>query len=546
MEHGEPLDQLTPQKRKSMLSILYPISFSVSLFGLILWFYNEKNPTLRRSMSSMFLGGFVAYAFSLAFADGELGFKLWVLFRDLMVLGTVSTLFSFFKNSKALFFGMFVLLIATFPFTFLKKMNNTFPQKEESSIAETKVPAIKALGETSAGEIASNLDENGELLVDLGDGKSMEDLAEIVSKYGLTSERAFTLKDESITDLDDYMVVNIPTEFVKDIDEIEKELMGSGLVDYLEQNEIVQLSPIETMRPAKRKRTFGINDPGVQELWGFDELRMDDLYKLLNTKKVIPQRKANIFILDTGVDSNHEDLKANYQSHKKAYDSDRQGHGTHCAGIAAAVTNNKLGVASYAPNNDFVNVTSVKVLTDYGEGTQKSVISGMLEAADNGADVISMSLGAPSNKNRKRAYARAVNYCNRQGAIVIAAAGNSNMDASKYSPANTPGIITVSAVDTNLHRAHFSNYVQNVPFGVAAPGVNIYSTYPNNQYKTFNGTSMACPYVAGLVGLMKSINPEIKTQEVYEILNKTGRDTKKTTETGKLIQPANVIAEMLK
>lgn len=531
----------------SMLSILYPISFSISLFGLILWFYNEKNPTLRKNMSTMFLGGFVAYAFSLAFADGEIGFKLWVLFRDLMVLGTVSTLFSFFKNSKALFFGLFVLLIATFPFTFLEKMNNTFPQKMETKITnETKEVTNDNSNEIPLNKIVSNLDENGELLVDLGDGKSMADLEKVVEKYGLTAKRAFTPKDESATDLDDYMVVNIPTEFLKDIDKIETELMASGSVDYLEQNEIVQLSPIETLRPSKRKRTFGINDPGVQELWGFDELRMDDLYKLLKAKKVKPQRKANVFILDTGVDSNHEDLKANYQSHKKAYDTDRQGHGTHCAGIAGAVTNNKLGVASYSPNNDFVNITSVKVLTDYGGGTQKSVISGMLEAADNGADVISMSLGAPSNKNRKRAYARAVNYCNRQGAIVIAAAGNSNMDASKYSPANAPGIITVSAVDTNLHRAHFSNYVQNVPFGIAAPGVNIYSTYPKNQYKTFNGTSMACPYVAGLVGLMKSINPEIKTKEVYEILNKTGRNTKNSKETGKLIQPANAVAEMLK
>jgi thermitase len=529
-----------------MLSILYPISFSISLFGLILWFYNEENPSLRKKMSTLFLGGFVSYAFSLAFADGELGFKFWVLFRDLMVLGTVSTVFSFFKNSKALFFGMFVILIATFPFTYLNKMNNTFPQKTENKVAETTSPTKEGLAETPLNGIVNNLDDNGELLVDLGEGKSMEDLEKIVSKYGLTAERAFTPKDESSTDLDDYMVVNIPANFLKDIDKIEEELMESGSVDYLEQNEIVQLSPIETMRPSKRKRTFGINDPGVQELWGFDELKMDDLYRLLEAKKVKPQRKANIFILDTGIDSNHEDLKANYQSHKEAYDSDRQGHGTHCAGIAAAVTNNKLGVASYSPNNDFVNVTSIKVLTDYGGGTQRTVIAGMLEAADNGADVISMSLGAPSNKNRKRVYARAVNYCNRQGAIVIAAAGNSNMDASKYSPANAPGIITVSAIDTNLHRAHFSNYVQNVPFGIAAPGVNIYSTFPKNQYKTFNGTSMACPYVAGLVGLMKSINPAIATKDAYGILDKTGRDTKNTNETGKLIQPASAVAEMLK
>ena len=158
----------------------------------------------------MFLGGFVSYAFSLAFAEAEFGFKLWVLFRDLMVLGTVSTLFSFFKNSKALFFGMFVLLIATFPFTFLKKMNNTFPQKMESKIADvTKEASSENSNETPLIKVVSNLDENGELLVDLGDGKSMEDLEKIVTKYGLTAERAFTPKDESSTDLDDYMMVNI-------------------------------------------------------------------------------------------------------------------------------------------------------------------------------------------------------------------------------------------------------------------------------------------------------------------------------------------------
>ncbi|MDA8972631.1 S8 family serine peptidase [Saprospiraceae bacterium] len=529
-----------------MLSILYPISFSISLFGLILWFYNEGNPLHRRNMSTIFLGGFVAYAFSLAFADGELAFKMWILFRDLMVLGTVSTLFSFFRNSKFFFFGMFVLLIATFPFTFLKKMNNTFPQKSVTNVNKTIQSPQRALVEDNSNFVVNNLDQEGELLVDLGEKKTMRDLERIVSKYKLTFKKAFAPDDDLITDLDDYMIVNIPFNYEKDIDEIEKELLASGSVDYLEQNEIVQLTPIETIRPSKRKRAFGINDPGVQELWGFDKLRMDDLYKLLKSRKVKPQRKANIFILDTGVDSDHEDLKSNYQSYKKEYDSDRQGHGTHCAGIAAAVTNNKLGVASYAPNNDFVKVTSIKVLTDYGGGTQKSVISGMLEAADNGADVISMSLGALSNKNRKRAYARAVDYCNRKGAIVIAAAGNNNMDAAKYSPANAPGIIAVSAIDTNLQRAHFSNYVQNVPFGIAAPGVNIYSTFPKNQYKTFNGTSMACPYVAGLVGLMKSINPEIITKEVFEILEKTGKETKSTSQTGKLIQPASAIAELLK
>ncbi|MEM6966793.1 MAG: S8 family serine peptidase [Bacteroidota bacterium] len=529
-----------------MLEILYPISYTVSLLGLIAWFYNQDNDNyqVRRRMSQIFLGGFVVYTFSLAFAEGALGYKMGILFRDMLVLGLVSQFFGFFRKNKPIFFGMLLLLFGLFPFTFYKKLVNTFPQNVEQKVTTTEpTPSIKT---TPTNTPSFSLDDNGELLVDLSDGKSMEDLAKIVDQYGLTYRKAFTMKAMDDTDLDDYVLVNIPDEFEKDILKIERALVASGYVDYLEQNEIVQLDPIEAQKPSKRKRTFGINDPGLSELWGFDELKMDELYKLLKEKKLQPKRKANIFILDTGVDANHEDLKDNYTSLKKAYDKDRQGHGTHCAGIAAAVTNNKIGVASYAPNNDFVRVTSVKVLSDYGGGTQQSVISGMLEAADNGADVISMSLGSRSSRNRRRAYARAVNYCNRQGAIVIAAAGNSNMDAAQYSPANTPGIITVAAVDTTLNKAHFSNYVQNVVYGIAAPGVNIYSTFPNNQYKTFNGTSMACPYVAGLVGLMKSINPEIKTEEVHTILKSTGKATKSTPQTGKLIQPAAAIKALLK
>ncbi len=523
----------------------------VSLLGLISWFYNQDNNTLRRQMSQLFLGGFVVYAFSLAFADGELSHKLFVLFRDLMVLGVVSTIFGVFRKNKSIFFAMSVLLLGLFPFTYYQTLTNTFPQKTASQVPSTSeetkddisnTPSIS----TSTPSSSILVDEDGELLVDISEGKSMSDLDEIVDQYGLTYKRAFEPKLADATDLDDYFLVNIPMKYEGNIAEIEEAFMKSGLVDYLEKNEIVQLPPMEAMRPSKRKRSFGINDPGVNELWGFDEMKMDELYKLLSSKKVKPKQKANVFILDTGVDSEHEDLKGNYVSHKTKYDYDKQGHGTHCAGIAGAVTNNGKGVASYSPNNNFVNITSVKVLTDWGGGTQQSVIGGMLEAADNGADVISMSLGARSNKNRKRAYARAVNYCNRQGAIVIAAAGNSNMDAADYSPANSPGIITVSAVDTFLNRAHFSNYVENVQYGIAAPGVKIYSTFPKNEYRTFNGTSMACPYVAGLVGLMRSINPDLTTKEVHAILKSTGRDTKNTLKTGKLIQPAEAVANLLK
>ena len=157
-----------------------------------------------------------------------------------------------------------------------------------------------------------------------------------------------------------------------------------------------------------------------------------------------------------------------------------------------------------------------------------------------------MSLGGRSSASKERAYTQVVEYANERGAIVVVAAGNSNMNAKNYSPANTPGVITVSAVDNNLDRAVFSNYVTNVSKGIAAPGVEVYSTIPDNKYASFNGTSMATPYVAGLLGLMKAIRPDLTTDEAYKILDQTGISTSDVPKTGYFIQPEAAILELIK
>lgn len=81
--------------------------------------------------------------------------------------------------------------------------------------------------------------------------------------------------------------------------------------------------------------------------------------------------------------------------------------------------------------------------------------------------------------------------------------------------------------------------------GVAAPGQSIYSTIPGNKYASFNGTSMACPHVAGLVGILKSFAPDLSTKEAYRILDTTGSETTDTDLTGKLIQPYKAVAELM-
>ncbi|MEL6867977.1 MAG: S8 family serine peptidase, partial [Bacteroidota bacterium] len=391
-----------------------------------------------------------------------------------------------------------------------------------------------------------NFAPSGELLFELKAGHQLSELKSLINLYQLDIKRAFHPEAADQTELDDFYLVDIPNDKVQHLNAIYRAFDTSNLVDWVEGNETVQLDdPQQDLLPSRTKRSYGLNDPGVNQLWAFDEMRMDQLYQVLADKKAKAQKKARIFILDTGVDAQHEDLQANYRSVKKRYDKDVAGHGTHCAGIAAAVSNNNKGIASFSLDNQYVEVSSIKVLSDFGSGTQSSIINGMIEAADKGADVISMSLGGRSNASRRRAYAQAVAYANKKGAIVICAAGNSNMNAKDYAPANTPGVITVSALDTSLNRASFSNMVQDVEMGIAAPGVAIYSCYPKSKYATFNGTSMATPYVAGLVGLMKSIQPDLDTKTAHELLKKTGKKTSAGVQTGKFIQPAKAVKRLL-
>ncbi len=512
-----------------MLNILYPISFGVSLLGLILWFYYQNQPAKSKLCSTAFLGGFLVYAMTLAFADAEFTTKLSVLFRDLMVLGIVSQTFGFIRKKQAAFWSLLAVGYIFFHFFYFNFLTESFAKATSNSISTEQI----------------EYDQEGELLLEISNGKELSSIQSILDKYNLSAERAFDPFWKDDTDLDDYFVVDVPAKHSAAISDIMNELNNSGHVDWVEPNEKITLDDpgISEGSYSNAKRNYGVNDPSINKLWGFDAMEVDKLYDLL--KDVKPKRKARVYILDTGVDAKHEDIKANYKSLSATYDKDGMGHGTHCAGIAGAVSNNGVGIASFGNNNNFVEITSISVLNSFGGGTQRTIIEGIIKAADNGADVISMSLGGPSNSVRQKGYQNAIEYANKKGAIVLAAAGNSNKNAKDYSPANTPGIITVSAIDTALNRASFSNFVQDVKMGVAAPGVAIYSTIPNNKYAFFNGTSMATPYVAGLVGVMKAIKPSLTTKEAYEMLNRTGKKTNSTKETGKLIAPFEVMKELV-
>ena len=213
-------------------------------------------------------------------------------------------------------------------------------------------------------------------------------------------------------------------------------------------------------------------------------------------------------ILDSGIDQNHEDLSAKIADQKNFTTSatidDLYGHGTHVAGIAAAVTNNALGVAGGCPNCVLMNG---KVLGDNGSGAYSWVSGGIIWAADNGAKVINLSLGGSSPS---KTLERAVNYAWNKGAVVVAAAGNCGCRQKIY-PAAYENAIAVAATNNLDKKASFSSYGARW-VDVAAPGENIFSTFPNHSYVINknsgydygSGTSMAAPMTAAAAALVWS------------------------------------------
>jgi len=507
-----------------MLNLLYPVSYLLCLTGLILWFYFKEQQLASRKMSTLFLSSFFIYLFSLAFSEATLSYKLLILFRDLAILGILSQTFNYLRKHAVVVVLAAILLYGIVQFLGFRVLYNTFPEV--------------AIGDEP-------LDDNYELLVETKDGKIPVSYKRLINQYHLTIKPAFVTADASISHLDEFIEIGIPDASEKQIKKIIQELKRLSGTTYVELNEVITLDQPEEKVETPTIQAKHVNDPLVSQQWGWAAIQGDLVHERLKGSGIRPKKQVLIAILDTGVDAQHEDLKSEFVSRGSGNDSDPVGHGTHCAGIAAAVSNNGIGIASLIPDSSFVRVTSIKVLNASGMGNQQLTIQGIIQAADMGADVISLSLGSPSSDIRQRAYSEAVKYANAKGAIVVAAAGNSNQKSKNYSPANAKGIIAVSALDVDQKKAPFSNTVEDIGYAVAAPGVKIMSTYPNLQYKELNGTSMATPMVAGLVGLLKSFNPQLTTEEVYNILNETGKNTPDHKMTGKMIQAADALERVM-
>jgi len=237
------------------------------------------------------------------------------------------------------------------------------------------------------------------------------------------------------------------------------------------------------------------NDSYYGSQWGLNQVRAPEAWALSKGQGVL------IAVLDTGTDYIHPDLSGKVRTdidwdfvNNDDNARDDHGHGTHVSGIAAAATNNSIGVAGLGWD---ASILPLKVLDSRGQGTTAELIPAIYRAADRGARVINMSLGGlyscPSNLQA------AVDSAYSRGVLLVAAAGNNGANLT-VAPANCAHVLGVAATNSSDTWASFSNSGDHV--SVAAPGTSIYSTLWGGGYGYMDGTSMATPFVAGLAALV--------------------------------------------
>ena len=308
-------------------------------------------------------------------------------------------------------------------------------------------------------------------------------------------------------------------------------LANHPLVDFIEPNRLRRIS----LQPP--------NDIRYAQQWALQDIQAPAAWSLLPgrylTSSTVSMARIRVAVLDTGIDCTHPDFKTAGGSStdsalggqisfslSRAYVAtaipspacafqDDHGHGTHTAGTVAAAANNGVGVASLAYPIDLI---VYKVLNSSGSGYDSTIATAIMDAADAGAKVISLSLGGDGYSQTLQT---AVTYAWQHGALVVAAAGNANASSPITFPAGANHAVGVAATDSNDQKASFSNFGTSID--IAAPGLGVLSTLPTYSnptgtlsYGYMSGTSMAAPHAAALAGMLALSTPSLSPDAILQ------------------------------
>ncbi|KAL3807358.1 hypothetical protein ACHAXA_011490 [Cyclostephanos tholiformis] len=349
--------------------------------------------------------------------------------------------------------------------------------------------------------------------------KFAHDKRESVAKALRATGGAFHYGFDMIDTLNTF-VVSLPTKMLDSLTNI------SG-IDLIEEDPIRYLGPIVTAtndnelfhrRRATHGQTvpYGIDMVEARDVWDVDRDGVVDEGAPTGSNKTI-------CIIDTGLKLSHEDLQGisatGYDVNAALpWNQDSTGHGTHVAGIIAAV-NNHLGVVGVTPGTASLHI--IRVFDESGKFYSSDLVDAARQCANAGANIISVSVGGYTPSQTESNF---FGNLTAQGILSIAAAGNTGNDQVEY-PAAYPSVVSVGAIDSKKVVASFSK--RNSHVDVVAPGVDILSTYANpepSNYFYLSGTSLACPHVAAVAALVWSAKPSATNEEVLTAITATAED----------------------
>jgi len=285
---------------------------------------------------------------------------------------------------------------------------------------------------------------------------------------------------------------------VRNIIEAQVQSASTNDVNNMEQG-IAEASPPDNAQSSQlvssiQSQAIVLYDQFANKQWALASIYINNLGQL-----TMGSQEVLVAILDTGIDSSHEDLsgqiKAEANFTQEDTSDDAYGHGTHIAGIIAAKDNN-IGIVGIAPGCRLLNV---KVADDKGRCQVSDLVEGIIWAVDNGAKVINISIEI---KESSSDLEEAIKYAWNHGTLIVAAAGNNGGQNTVY-PAYYKNCIAVTALKEGGSLAPLSNYGDWID--LAAPGFQIYSTLPDDGYGYESGISFAAAHVSGIAALLFSV-----------------------------------------